>query len=210
MLEVNRLKPMIDNYDPKLFEELYKKTENLRRKLSLEIDHRRFGVDNEEIQCWFTVKFIYVFNKYYNTKRDLLLGYLINAMQLFKYRVIRAAYATKFSQNITEFQTQYHDMGFKDDPYKDTDFYYEELCKYLKIRISDNALLLFQTQLNPPPYIILRLSQRQIHNIHKIPDDLILDYFNLGFTDKNIRYLANLKKEIKLGISYAKDHFDSN
>lgn len=212
MLEINRLKPMIDNYDPKLFEELYEKTRHLRRKLSLQIDHRRFGVDNEEIQSWFTVKFIYVFNKYHNTKRDLLLGYLINALKLFKYRIMKAAYTVKFKQNIVEFSGNEHDSSYKDDPFDEVgkDYYFDELCKYLKTKICDNAYMLLQVQLNPPPYILHLMQERGIDNIHKIPDDVLRDYFDLGLDPKSINYLESLKDEIKAGIILAKGHFARN
>ena len=67
-MEENRLKPMTQGYDESLFNLIYDKTKHLRRKLASEIDHRRFGVTNEDIKSWFDVKLIYVFKKRLNTK----------------------------------------------------------------------------------------------------------------------------------------------
>ena len=75
-MELHRLQPM-KPYDPKLFNELYKKTERLRKSLVYQIDSSRWGVTQDEVMSWFDDKFIFVFNKYQDQKKpDILLGYL--------------------------------------------------------------------------------------------------------------------------------------
>lgn len=205
-MEESRLTPMVEGYDPAMFNRLYQKTEALRRKLAKGIDHRRFGVDNEEIISWFTVKFIFAYNKYckkYN--EDILLGHMIRAMQFMKCRIIKSAYTVKYSQSIVEY-TGNEPHGI-DDPLEDREYYYEKLMTFMKINLSDNAYMLLQLQLNPPPYILRRLTEKSITTIQKIPDELIAEYFDLGFSDEAFKYVEALKKEIKQAIGIAKCEF---
>lgn len=207
-MEEQRLKPMVEDYNPELFNELYKKTEGLRRNLASGIDARRFGVDHEEILSWFTVKFIFAYNKYckkYN--KDVLLGHMIKSMQFFKCRIIKAAYTVKFSQSIVEYEGNEHNNILLDDPREERDFYYEKLTIFMKNNLSDNAYMLLQLQLNPPPYILRRLNEKGIPTIHKIPDDLVAEYFDLGNSSKAFRYINDFKKEINNAILLAKTHF---
>src|SRR5882757_109497 len=212
MLEINRLKPMVDNYDPIKFKRLYAITENLRRKLASGIDHRRFGVTQEDIISWFSDKFIYAYNKYCNEIRDeeILKGHLIKAMQFIKCRILRAAYQPKFSHPSIEFTPDLIDGNFH--PYDDEtkDHYYNALCKFLQERISDNAYMLFQLQLNPPMYVLHEMKMKGHDNIHKIPEEVICNYFNLGFDVDNIKLLKSLRKEINTNLDLAKEHFANN
>lgn len=205
-MEESRLTPMVEGYDQEMFNRLYQKTEGLRRTLARGIDHRRFGVDNEEIISWFSVKFIFAYNKYckkYN--EDILLGHMIRAMQFMKCRIIKAAYTVKYSQSIVEY-TGNEPHGI-DDPLEDREYYYEKLMKFMRINLSDNAYMLLQLQLNPPPYILRRLKEKSIGSIHKIPDELIAEYFDLGFSTDAYRYVKALNLEIKQAIAIAKCEF---
>lgn len=208
-MEESRLKPMVDGYNETLFNELYQKTENLRYKLAMQIDHRRFGVDREEILSWFSVKFIFAYNKYckkYN--KDVLLGHLIRALQFFKYRIIKSAYTVKYSQNIVEFEGNEHNDYFYEEPENNyQNHYYMVLCDYMKSKLSDNAYFLLQLQINPPHYIIKRLNEEKIDTLHKIPNDLVLEYFDMGYCEESNRYIETLKAEIKNTIALAKKHF---
>lgn len=212
MLEINRLKPMVENYDPLKFKRLYERTDNLRKKLASGIDHRRFGIDQEELVSWFTVKFIYAYNKYCNKyDEETLLGHMIRAMQFMKCRILRAAYQQKYCQSIIEYEPNL----VKEDshnPYDEEtrDHYYNALCKFLQEELSDNAYMLFQLQINPPLYVISAMKGMGIENIHKIPDQVICDYFNLGFDSYGIKYLKLLRKEIQMAVQSAKEHFSNN
>lgn len=192
-------------HDPRVFNNIYQNTEGLRRKLASQIDWRRFGVDYNEGLAWFDVKFIFVFNKYYNKHtEEVLKGHIIKAMQLFKYRILRGAYTIKYSQSIVPLS------GFEEgiaDELENKSYHMDLLYDYLKNIISDNAFILLQTQLNPPPYIIYRLREKGLESLHKIPDDVLLEYFDLGDCSRAYKYLATLKKEIKQGIAHCKVHF---
>lgn len=212
-MEENRLTPMIEGYDPKVFNKLYSKTDNLRRKLTSEIDHRRFGLSYEDILSWFDVKFIFAFNKYYDKyNEDILLGHLIRSLQFFKQRILRSAYTQKYSQSIVQVESiiTLEDSLTENHPGDESNHDYAgELKEFMKSHLSANAYELLDVQLNPPPYILSKLNTHRDANLQKIPDEILLDYFDLGVSDRAYKYLGNLKKEIRNTINYAKLHFNN-
>lgn len=206
-MEENRLKPMIEGYDQKLFKEYYEKTAALRKKLASEIDHKRFGVDQAEIESWFTVKFIYVFNHYYETKKETLLGHLIKAMQLFKYRVLRKAYTKEFSQSIISLdEVDYQNLD-PEDPRENKELFKDLALSFMEKHLSENALDLLKIQLQPPPYILTQMQELEIKDLNKIPSSIIAEYYGLGNSNKGIRYIDRLRKEIKEATEMARSHF---
>jgi hypothetical protein len=211
MLELNRLKPMPENYDKELFNSLYSKTENLRRKLASQIDARRFGLGKEDIVSFFDVKFIFVFTKHYDKPKDILLGFILNSLQNFKCRILRSAYTQKFSQSIVHVENPSVLEGYlyEDDPNYSAphDHYFEKFMTFMKEHLSDNAYTVLDLKLNPPPYIYNKLNTSKDANLQKIPDHLILEYFDLGSSPKAYKYLENLKKEIRHAVNYAKVYF---
>lgn len=212
-MEENRLKPMPSNYDVDLFNELYAKTRKLTAKLSSEIDHRRFGVEKQDIMSWFDVKFIFAFNKYHESKPEYLLGYIINSLMMYKNRILRGAYTIKNSQHIMNIEDRMkfekivgveEDIAF--EPSQDYD--YQRLMEFLKDTISDNAMNVLEIQLNPPPFICTRLMESGAKKITKIPNEIYAEYFELGISKNAIKYIEILKREIKYGIELAKVHFE--
>lgn len=204
-MEESRLKPMVENYDPQMFNRLYKETEGLRRKLASGIDARRFGLAFEDILSFFDTKFIFVFNKYHDENEGDLKGLIINALKNFKNRVLRSAYTNKHSQSIisTENVLSLENNDFE-EPQADRDYYYDKAMDFMKKHLSDNAFRVLEVQLNPPPYILKRINTDSSKYLQKIPDDLLLEYFNLGYSDNAYKYLNQLKKEIRNAIAYAK------
>lgn len=73
----------------------------------------------------------------------------------------------------------------------------------MKEHLSENAYILLDLQLNPTPYILQRINPDKDSNLQKIPDELLLEYFDLGFSAKSFKYLTHLKKEIRNAIKYA-------
>lgn len=208
-MELHRLKPMVENYDVSLFNELYSKTESLRRKLSSEINPHRFGLTSDDILSWFDDKFIYAFNKYSLVHgKEVLLGHIINALSFMKCRILRAAYTQKYSQQIINLENpatisdQFIEEG------NTASFYYEKLERYMKSILSDNAFYLLQIQLNPPPYIMHRLNPgADSKKLDKISNELVMEYFDIPINKKTLKYILGLKEEIKKGIELAKRHF---
>lgn len=207
MLELNRLKAMPDNYDQKLFNHLYYKTENLRRKLASEIDSRRFGLSKEDVLSFFDVKFIFVFSKHHELPENILLGYLLNSLKNFKARILRSAYTQKYSQSIMSIDNLTFD--YLSDPIDDNtkDTYFEKIMVFMKKHLSLNAYTILDLQMNPPPYIYHKLNTSPDTNLRKIPDHIILDYLDLGSSPKAFKYIEGLKKEIRNATKYAKEIF---
>ena len=210
-MEENRLKPMVDGYDEKLFNQLYFQTEGLRKNLAAGIDCRRFGVDYEEVLSWFTIKFIYTFNKYCHTKPDLLLGYIINSLKMYKLRIIKQAYTVKFSQSIlhVEDNSVIENSKIEFPPYdlENTPDKISPIINFLRSHLSDNALMLLEIQLNPPLFILSKLNTKEIPSIHKIPSWLICEYLGIEECEKSSRYIDQLKKQINSAIRLARLHF---
>lgn len=208
-MEENRLQPMVEGYDEKLFNKLYQETEPLRRKLAGQIDARRFGLFYDDILSFFDVKFIFCFNKHYNEPPNKLKAFLLNSLSNFKNRILRNAYTVKNSQNIVSFDTLVNiDDSFHLEPDyvspTPRDYYYEKMMHFMKHHLSDNAYLLLEVQLNPPPYILKRINKSPDSNLQKIPDLVLLKYFGLGKSENAHRYLNKLKKEIRSAVQYAK------
>jgi hypothetical protein len=210
-MEENRLRPMPISYDVQLFNDLFKQTEPLRRKLASEISADRFGVDYQEVLSWFSVKFIYVFSKYQGKKEpELLLGDLINSMKNFKCRILRQAYTVKYSQTIvrvgyTTVLEDHNSYRMDDDDQMQQQL--EKVKQFFKQTLSENAYTLFEMQINPPYYIIDKVRKQEIPSLTKIPDSVICDYLGFECNDKTCKYLSALRKEVRSATSFAKYHF---
>jgi hypothetical protein len=208
--ESHRLKKMSDGYDQRLFLQIYKETSSLRRKLAYDIDPRKFGVDYKEVLSWFDVKFIFVFHKYQDN--DKLKGYIINALRTFKYHIIKNSYLPKNMLHQTVDITEIYDLQ---EPSEEGGTFFEnrnsllEMGKnYLKSILSEDAFFLFELELNPPPYILLRLINPEQKKIPKPSAELIAEYLGIKENDKEaVEYIKKLRKEIKDGIEEAHEHF---
>lgn len=215
-MENHRLKPMVDGYDVKVFNQLYKNTERLRKKLAFEIDPRRFGVDYKLILSWFDDKFIYAFNRYYETKDpETLKGYIINSLKTFKYRILKEAYAPKNLQyrnaiDITSddyFEHLIHEPKFEED--SEESALLQIARDFIRTHISDDAYLIFEIQLCPPIYILDRIDSESKRARNNLPNDVIADYLGLPICEKVLNYIQELKREINQAISEARDYFQT-
>ncbi len=61
--EIHRLQ-VFNEYDPELFERLYKKCKPLIKSLVRQVDSRRYNLSPDIIHSYFVDKFMLVFNKY--------------------------------------------------------------------------------------------------------------------------------------------------
>ena len=214
-MEVHRLKPMPDNYDRALFNVLYKNTERLRKKLASEIDPRRFGVDYKIILSWFDDKFIYAFTKYYSKSPDVLKGYIINSLRVFKFRVLKEAYANKnlHYRNAVDISSEsYFDILTSDLNHTEENLDYNLLnlvTQYLKDNLSDDAYLIFEIELAPPLYIMQRLDNFDKKTRDSIPNELLADYLGLPYDDKVNSYIGSLRRDVKNCINEAREYFKS-
>ena len=210
-MEIHRLTQMKEGYLVDLFNKLYKETESLRRSLSFQIDHRRYGVTQDIIKSWFDDKFIFVFNKHFQDKEpDILKGFLINSLRTFKMRILRKAYngEGEFYGSCVTLDGEYDLINIIPDTDKgdNESVFYNLAMEFMKKKLSDNAYLLFQIQIDPPPYIMSRVENCN----SRIPNKLIAEFLNIdNDLDEADRYIKSLKKEINNAIKSAKEYFNN-
>lgn len=207
-MEIHRLKPMKEGYDEKLFNRLYKETESLRKSLTYQIDARRYGVTPDIIYSWFTDKFIWVFNRYYGeVTNDQLKGRIINSLKTFKFRMLRKAY-NKYNlyNNEVKLDDEMNLINIIpiESEISNHELFLELALSYLKKNLCDDAFLVLEVELNPPPYIL----QRVINPNTKIPANLIAEYLGLENTKDSVSYINDLRRERTYWVEEAKHHFN--
>jgi hypothetical protein len=202
---------MKDGYSVELFNKLYKETKQLRKSLSYNIDHRRFGVSKDIIESWFDDKFIHVFNKHCDNKDpDILKGFIINSLKTFKLRILRQAYTKQgeYYSNLIELEGESNLINYliEEDDISNGDIFFGLILEFFKKELTEDGYLLLQLQLNPPPYILNRIKKSNSN----IPIPLVLEFLNLENINKNIKYIRQLRKEISTTIEKAKLEFNSD
>jgi len=209
-MEIHRLTPMKDGYSEELFNKLYKETRNLRKSLARQIDSRRYGVTPDIILSWFDDKFIFVFNKHFDNKDpDVLKGFIISALQTFKFRILRKAYGLEGEFHGSKVDLEGEDNLINIIPdttfNKTEDIFYNLALEFMKDRLTSNAYILFQIQMDPPPYILNRIN----NNNSRISNSLIAEFLGIEMETQSAteRYVKNLKKEVNLTIKKAREYF---
>jgi len=211
-MEINRLKPMRQGYPEHLFNQIYKETKPLRKKLSRSIDTRYYGVSTDIIESWFDDKFILVFNKHFDDKEpDLLKGFIITSLLRFKNRILRKAYMGEgeFYSSRIELDSEFSFINFipdEDTMLSEHDIFLDLSIKFMKSKLSDDGFLLLKTQLNPPPFILDKIKTSN----SKITLKVLLDFFDLTDNNKNRKYITQLKKDIEIAKEKAKEYFSQN
>lgn len=203
-MEIHRLTPM-KPHDPKLFNLIYKKTEGLRNGLVNQIDPSRFGVTRDELMSWMDDKLIFVFNKYVDQKSpDVLLGFVINSLKVFKMKILRRSYQLNNSVNLNSIHLddiQFHYI--KDEVDNDNyELMLNLVIEFMRERLSAEAYNLLEIQLNPPAYIVARVK-----NPLRIPLSLILEFLGLESTPTNLTIIRDLQDEVNYYIKEAQSHF---
>jgi len=214
-MEHHRLKPMKPGYDEKLFNELYKKTTPLRKKLAYEIDARKFGVDYQEILSWFDVKFIHTFNKYWDTEPERLMGYIINALSTYKYRIMRSSYQVKYHNHasqvdITELYNHNEIVNLHETNHEEREDYLGRVMDFMKGKLTDDAILVLEIELTPPPFILDAMEDLGKKEGQRIPHNLIADYLGFGDSPNMVSYIKDLRAEIRSATLLAKKYFEGN
>lgn len=210
-MEHHRLKPMKEGYDEKLFNDLYKQTSALRKKLAFEIDARKFGVDYQEVLSWFDVKFIHSFNMYVDKEPERLLGYIINSLTTYKYRIMRSSYQAKYHNHAHQLDISelYNYDDIIEEPSKSiNEEELEKVLTFMKGKLNNDAILILEIELNPPDYILEHLKDLGKKPNQKIPHEVIADYLGYGKSQNVIEYIKDLRSEIKYVMGLAKSFFN--
>lgn len=206
-MEEHRLTPMGD-YDPQVFNEIYKATEQLRKKLAWQIDSRKYGVDYKEILSWFDVKFLFAFNKYFPVKeKEELKAHVIQALQFFKNRILRKGYSkSNIYNSMVDIEIVYNLKETQIDfEYDEQQFFLNKAMTFLKDQLSQEAYQVLQVEITPPLYIIQQLANQDKYTTTKIPSSMISDY--LGWGVDGIKKVDDLRSQIKKGINIARSYY---
>lgn len=203
-MELHRLKEMQPNYNQNLFNKLYQETKGLKKSLVYQIDSKRLGVTPDIIESWFDDKLLFVFNKYYGKVTDnVLKGFIINSLKLFKFRILRKAYS-EFTVVSLDDESKLINII----PSKEEDSNKETLLSlalsFMQERLSNNAWLLLQLELDTPDFITSRMKNDKT----KIPAKLICEYLGLEVNNNAIAFINSLRIDIQNCIEEAKTYFN--
>lgn len=207
--EINRLKELPEDYDYELFNHYYKGMTPLIRKLAKNIDHRRFNVSKDIVISYFYDKLLYVFRKYYHLSTEnpeKFKATIISSLQLFKSRLLINAYSQQsvdFNANLASFEDCFESAKedlpeiSEEERYKREKI--EEIHDYMRTHVSTDAYLLFQIQMSPPPFFFSKNKKEP-----ELTCSTLLDFFELPKTRCYIKYITQLKAEIKSAIDSMK------
>jgi hypothetical protein len=207
MDESHRLKPM-GNYDQALFNKLFKEVTPLMKKISRQIDCRRYGVEQQDILSWVQTKFIFIFQRYHDTEPKYLKGYIIRGLQMYAMRLMSQAYQEKYASKLStlDISDLYDEAEILTDEDPDAVEFRQSLLtkalKFLKGNLSDNAFLILQTEIDLPAYIRREMDDLGKSPNSKIPTELLAEYFGMD-NKEGIRRLRNLRREISEAIEEA-------
>lgn len=203
--EIHRLKPMQRDYDVKLFNKLFKLVQPVIRNLVRGIDIRRFNVTSDILTSQFYDKMLFVFNKYYGTvDEEHLKANILRALSTYKNHLLKYAYSDKasFNQSLRSFEDLFEDSkeDIPDDPElsKAKLEMWELLNNYMNDHLSLDAKLIWEVTITPPPYIEINTKYGRITNA------LLAEFFNLPKNRYSVRYIGELREEIKITLEQAK------
>lgn len=214
--EIHRIKEFT-HYNREEFERMYKICKPLIRKLSKNVDSRRFNVSQDIIQSYFWDKFLYVYNKYQDIyTEDRLKATLITSLQIFKNKLLRNAYTkqAEFNQELTSLEELFdNSKEDKDDNQQEFDNIIENesgenkfsimFHEYMREKLTPDEYLLFVTELDPPMFLKERM--KEAHG--KLSTLNLIEYFELPKTQRASDYISNMRTHIKNTIKEAKEYF---
>lgn len=204
--ELHRLRSM-DGIDNNRFNRIYRKVKPLIKKLSNNVDSRRYNVTPDVIQSYFTDKMLYVFNRYHEEYDDNhLKATIISSLTNYKNRLLRQAYSeqSEYYQSLESFEGLFDDskeLVETVEEEENKDYMINTMYNFMRENLSPDAYLLFDIQLNPPPYIrdCLKSDKSKISTI------ILLDFLGLARTKTNSNYIAKLRREIEENTEKAKN-----
>lgn len=206
-------------YDAELFNQLYNETAPLRKKLASTINPHKMGLQYEDVLSFFDDKFILVFQKYHQEfNRDVLKGHIISALSRFRNRILRHAYQKKYENrpiSIDDEDTsidipEADSLQFTIPPSLEPsgfDLYRKLLLEFMYNHLSHEAWLVFQTENYPPPYVLSKLQEEGKKTVEKVPARLISDFLGWGTQSTALRFIGDLRAEIKEAVAMAKNYF---
>ena len=203
--ELHRLTEMVD-YDPVIFNKLYRVVRPVIRNLVRKVDHRRFNVTPDIIYSYFMDKFLFVFNKYYGTcSEEHLQANILRALSTFKNKLLRSAYGEKaeYNQGLTSMEELFDNNKELEDDSEEVQAREEHMKMiedYMREKLSPDAFLIFQLTMDPPEVLIpVEDRGKRISNI------TLVDFFEMPRTKSSVKYIAELRQDIDYYINKAKE-----
>jgi len=204
--EIHRLDEIRPNFDISLFNDLYQRTASLRKTLSYQVDANKFGLDQQFIEDWFSDKFLYVFNKYFNKgeSEDAILAKCINSMKMYKNKILNQVYRAGEEQlyshiNLEDVSLSEVDLttAIDNEVAENRELIIKLSKAFLEDRISREAYTYFKLVVDPPAILkeydySIGLTKRTT----KIPLDLLSSLLDIGTKgiEKSVKLL---RREIK-------------
>lgn len=204
-MEDHRLKPMVEHYNVEEFNRLYSETKQLKQKLAYGMDEQRFGLTKEELIAEFDVKLLWVYNKYCEQHDyEVTKAHVINALRLYKCKLLKYTYAKKREPLVNRSYIDSGDNRSEIENLIDVKFEGDDklisVKKYLKNNMSENAWLIFNIEIDPPLYILDKITGKKVY---PLPVNIIADY--LGIPAKDVR---RYQREIKEATLEARQFFN--
>lgn len=185
---------------------MYKICKPVIRRLTKQIDNRRFNVTPDIISSYFWDKMLFVFNKYYGTcEEEHLKARILASLSTFKNHLLRTAYGegAEYHQNLYQLEDLFdNDKNLEDDTEEEKakGEMLDMLYKYMKKNLSPDAYLIFEILLSPPPYI-----KERIKDSSRITNILLVEFFDMPRTKSSVRYISELKEDIRYWEEKAKE-----
>lgn len=202
--ELHRLTEMVD-YDPVIFNKLYRVVKPVIRNLVRQVDHRRFNVTPDIISSYFMDKFLFVFNKYYGTcSEEHLQANILRALSTYKNKLLRSAYGEKaeYNQGLTSMEELFDNNKELEDDSEEVQAKEEHMKMiedYMREKLSPDAFLIFQLTMDPPE-VLMPVEDRG----KRISNITFVDFFEMPRTKSSVKYIAELRQDIDYYINQAK------
>ena len=151
-------------------------------------------------------KMLFVFNKYYGTcEEEHLKARILASLSTFKNHLLRTAYGegAEYHQNLYQLEDLFdNDKELEDDTEEEKakGEMLDMLYKYMKKNLSPDAYLIFEILLSPPPYI-----KERIKDGSRITNILLVEFFDMPRTKSSVRYISELKEDIRYWEEKAKE-----
>lgn len=198
-MEEHRLTEMPENYDPEVFNRIYRDTEKYRSKLASQVDPRRFGVSNADIKSYFNTKFLFTFTKYYDDfDEQKLKAYIINSLGMFKNRLLRKAYSKSVVALANKVDIdEVFDVGEIPDvlPISQEEDDLDKVKNYMRSKLSLEAYNIFLAKYDPPEFIIQRLENNP-KKLNRIPKELLAEFFDYP-VERVAKHLKKIRDTIR-------------
>ena len=161
--EIHRLKPMKE-YDPKVFDKMYKICEPVIKRLASQINSSKLGLTMDIIESQFWDKMLFVFNKYYGTcTEEHLKARILSSLSTYKNHLLQYAYngkaefntATKSFEDLFDDskEDQEYQMVLEIEPELSNSYLSQLVKEYMEEHLDSDALLVFEAIYTPPPYL---------------------------------------------------------